>query len=160
VARPRKSSRFQRAVEATTGISRAYKPGIQALEPPDKPRLEHKELATGSVFLDDALKKAHPNANRWDYGIGLSDGEHAEVVLWLEVHHSASGQADLVIKKLEWLRHWLSTSAPELDLLQKKFVWLLSNVETNPNDRKRRNSLAEHHGLVRRQGTLRLREFA
>lgn len=159
MARSHKRSAFQRAVEATPAISQAHRPGIQALEPADRPRLADKDQATGSVFLDDTLKKAHPNANRWDYAIGLTDRKAAETVLWLEVHHAASGQADLVLKKLEWLKHWLRTSAPELDRMQKKFVWLLSNVETNPNDRHRRQKLAENHGLVRRQGILRLSEF-
>lgn len=160
MAKPPKSSRFQRAVEATPGISNAHQPGIQALEPRDRKLLAEtdKKLATGSIFLDDALKKSQPNANRWDYGIGLGDDEH-ETVLWLEVHHAASKQADLLVKKLDWLKHWLRTAAPELEHMPRKFVWLLSNVETSPNDRERRTRLAEKHGLIRRQGVLRLREF-
>lgn len=35
-----------------------------------------------------------------------------------------------------------------------KFIWLLSNVESNPNDRRRRQQLAEKHGLRRHQGML------
>lgn len=153
-------SRFQRAVEATPGVSSAHEPGVQALEPRDRKLLAEgdRRLATGSVFLDGALRSAQPNANRWDYGVGL-DADGRESVVWLEVHHAASKQGDLVVKKLEWLRHWLRTSAPELERMPRKFVWLLSNVETNPNDRTRRNSLAERYGLIRRQGLLRLREF-
>lgn len=160
MAKSRQTSGFQRAVEATPAISGAFQPGIHALEPADRKRLAEndKPLATGSVFLDKALRKQHPSANRWDYGIGLGSAD-AETVLWLEVHHSASGQAELVIKKLEWLKHWLSTSAPALARMRRECVWLLSNVEANPNDRKRRHALAEHHGLKRVQGVLRLGEF-
>lgn len=160
MAKPPKSTRFQRAVAATPGISGAHQPGIQALEPRDRKMLAEadKKLATGSVFLDESLKKSQPNANRWDYGIGLGDDKYEHIV-WLEVHHAASKQADLLLKKLEWLKHWLSTSAPELDRMPRRFVWLLSNVETSPNDRERRNRLAEKHGLIRRQGALRLGEF-
>jgi hypothetical protein len=158
VAAAKKRSRFQQAVEATPGLAGAYKPGIQALEPADRQRIADKELARGSIFLDGALKKAQPNANRWDYAIGMDDTK-SEMILWLEVHHAASGQADLVIKKLEWLKGWLSQGSSGLGGMRRKFVWLLSNVETNPNDRNRRNRLAEKHGLIRRQGQLRLREF-
>ena len=161
MATPQRRSSFQRAVETTASIERAFQPGIQALEPADRKRLAEadKQLATGSVFLDAAVRKQYPTANRWDYGIGLGDGKAAEIVLWLEVHHSASGQAELVVKKLEWLKDWLRTSAPELDRMPRKFVWLLSNVETNPNDRNRRHRLAERHGLIRQHGILKLRDF-
>lgn len=161
MARSQKRSGFQRAVEATPSIKGAYCPGVQALEDRDRKMLAEgdRKLATGSVALDEAVRKAHPTANRWDYGIGLP-ADSGDMVLWLEVHHAASGEADRVLRKLEWLKHWLRTSAPELDRLPKKFVWLLSNVETNPNDRHRRQRLAEHHGLIRRQGTLKLSDFA
>lgn len=50
------------------------------------------------MALDEALKDRFPSANRWDYGIGLPAGK-AEQVLWLEVHHAASGETDRVLRK-------------------------------------------------------------
>lgn len=151
-------SRFQIAVEATPDLAGAYRAGIQALEPADRERLGDRQTAGGSVNVDAALLKAQPSANRWDYGIGI--GGATETVVWLEVHHASSGQADVVIKKLAWLKDWLQSRAPELARVNRRFVWLLSNVETNPNDRARRTRLAEKHGLIRVQGVLHLGKYA
>ena len=152
-----RSTAFQAAIGATKGIRDAHQPGLRALLRADRERIHDGALATGSVALDDALRTADPHGNRWDYGIGLpaADGR-GETVLWLEVHHAASGEAQTVLKKLEWLRRWLREQAPRLDAMPRKFVWLLSNVERHPNDRLRRNRLAEQHGLRRVEGKLRL----
>ena len=144
---------FKASVTATPAIAAAYCAGVQALLPADKKRLVGAERATGSVALDDALKAAYPNSNRWDYGLGLPT-ERGEQVLWLEVHHAASGETDRVIRKLQWLKEWLRNEAPALERMPAKFVWLLSNVESNPNDRRKRQQLAEKHGLRRHQGML------
>lgn len=144
---------FKAAVKAAPAIAGAYQPGVQALLPADKRRLLGAERATGSVALDEALRGDFPSSSRWDYGIGLPGGK-AEQVLWLEVHHAASGETDRVLRKLEWLKGWLRDHAPALDRLPAKFVWLLSNVESNPNDRRKRQQLAEKHGLRRHQGPL------
>ena len=156
-----KKGKFQRAIEATPVIAHAYCAGIQALEDRDKSLLEDKGLATGSLALDKTLLKAKlfPNAERWDYGIGLSAPKNTERVLWLEPHHAGSGQTDKVIKKLQWLRNWLREQAPELEKLKNDFVfiWLVTSKE-NPNDRQRRTHLARSHGLRRVNGRLRLSE--
>lgn len=156
---PRQQARgggsFKAAVQATPVIAMAYQPGIQALMPADKQRLAAAERATGSVALDEALRARFPNDPRWDYGIGLPGGQ-AERVLWLEVHHSASGQTDRVIRKLRALRQWLRNEAPALDRMPAKFIWLLTNVERNPNDQRRRRLEAEKHGLRHHQGVLNL----
>lgn len=151
---PTSDGSFKAAVAMTPAIAHAHQPGIQALVPADKKRLLVAETATGSVALDEALRDRFPNANRWDYGIGLPAGK-AEQVLWLEVHHAASGETEHVLRKLRWLKGWLRDEAPELDRMPAKFIWLLSNVE-NPNDRRRRQQLAEKHGLRRHQGALNL----
>lgn len=146
---------FQASVQATPSIASAYKPGIQALLPADKKRLASVGNATGSVALDEALKNHCPNAHRWDYGIGLLALGKLERVLWLEVHHAASGETNRVLKKLQWLKEWLRNEAPALNKLPATFIWLLSNVE-NPNDRRKRQQLAERYGLRRHQGVLNL----
>lgn len=162
MARNYKKTAFQQAVEMTPAIAGAYHNGLQALEPADRARLDDKQLASGSLFLDKTLKKAkgHATAPRWDYAIGLeTDDAGREVVLWLEVHHPASKQAKKVIAKLNWLKAWLANEAPRLAAMPRRFVWLLSSNESNPNDRQRRTRLAEQHGLIRSQGRLGLREF-
>jgi hypothetical protein len=148
---------FHAAVEATPSVRGAHRPGLQALLRADRERIDDGPLATGSIALDEALARAEPNSSRWDYGIGLPKAhERGESVLWLEVHHAASGETEAVLKKLAWLRRWLREQAPRLDALPKTFVWQLSNVERHPNDRARRNRLAEQHGLRRVEGKLRL----
>ncbi len=154
-----KKGEFQLAVEATSVVGHAFHAGIQALEEQHKQMLEDKHLATGSLALDETLKKTKPHgdAHRWDYAIGLSAANNKERVLWLEPHRAGSGEAQTVIDKLEWLKGWLRDSAPELDKLHKAFVWLGTNKE-NPNDRRRRNDFAQKHGLRRVSGRLRLSE--
>lgn len=73
-------------------------------------------------------------------------------MLWLEVHHAASGETDRVIKKLYALKNWLRENAPALSEMKRVYVWQLSNVERNMNDRRSRNREAEKHGLRRTQG--------
>jgi hypothetical protein len=152
---------FKAAVEATPTVRNAYCPGLQALKKTDRSRLADRELATGSVFVDETLKNAklHPDGHRWDYGIGLFDASAGERILWLEPHHAASKQTEIVLAKLDWLKTWLRTEAPELNKLPSKFVWLLTNTENNPNDRRRRAQAAERRLLIRVQGTLHLSRF-
>lgn len=154
--RPAKKSGFQAAVERTPHLRDKYRSGVQALENADRARLSGRSAAIGSVFVDEALKSIQPycDQHRWDYAIGLVTSTGRELVLWLEVHHAASKQTEIVLSKLSWLRGWLRQGAPALERFDKKFVWLLSNTESNPNDRIRRNRLAQQHGLVRVQGTL------
>lgn len=145
---------FQTAVLETNAVSAGYRPGLQALLKADRARLISPEVATGSLDLDGAVRARHPNDHRWDYAIGLPHPGGGEGVLWLEPHHAASGEAQRVIDKLTWLQHWLRNQAPALARLPRVFVWHLTNVETNPNDRRRRMALAQAHGLRRVQGRL------
>lgn len=150
-----KKTEFQKAVEGTPTISNAFHPGIQALEHDDRKRLDCKNEATGSLFLDETLKRALPNANRWDYAIGLKKNHHCEKVLWLEVHSMSSGQSQLVVAKLNWLKTWLRDEAPLLNAIERVFIWQLSGKDSgNPNDRRRSMQLAQKHGLRRIVGRL------
>lgn len=158
--KPQTTTAFHAAVEATPSVRGAHRPGLQALERADRERIDDGPFATGSIALDEALARAEPNSNRWDYGIGLPKvHRRGESVLWLEVHHAASGEAKAVLKKLEWLKRWLREQAPRLDALPRTFVWQLSNVEHHPNDTRRRAILAEKHGLKRAGRRLRLADY-
>ena len=145
---------FKAAVIAVPAIANSYREGVQALKDGHRKRLKNSHLATGSLDLDAALECSYPNDYRWDYGIGLSCINASEKVLWLEVHHAASGETDRVIQKLKALKRWLQGQAGDLAAMPCVFVWQLSNVEHNPNDRRKRNQLAEKHGLKRVQGVL------
>ena len=155
-AGPRKGARktFKAAVLAVPAIASEYREGVQAWKEAHRKGLKNTQLATGSLDLDGALASSYPNDHRWDYGIGLPYGIASEKVLWLEVHHAASGETDRVIQKLKALKSWLDTPANDLAAMPRAFVWQLSNVERNPNDCRKRNQLAEKHGLKRIQGVL------
>lgn len=145
---------FAAAVLATPKIAQAHRPGVQALLREHRQCLKNSQTAMGSIDLDAALLPYYPNAHRWDYGIGLPSDTHTEKVLWLEVHHAASGETQRVIDKLRALKAWLLAEAPELNQMPKVFIWQLSNVESNPNDRRKRNALAQSAGIRRVTGML------
>ena len=145
---------FKAAVLATPMIASAFCPGVQALKKEHRQGLQNSQIATGSIDLDAALQPHFPNDHRWDYGIGLPQDARTEKVLWLEVHHAASGETERVISKLRALKAWLLSSAPELNQMPRIFIWQLSNTENNPNDRRKRNALAQSVGLRRVQGML------
>ncbi|MDB6132763.1 MAG: uncharacterized protein JWM59_1006 [Verrucomicrobiales bacterium] len=145
---------FKAAVMAVPDMAGNFRNGVQALAESHRKGLKNMQLATGSLDLDAALAASRPNDHRWDYGIGLPFSAGAEKVLWLEVHYAASGETERVIKKLTALKSWLQSNAEALQALPRIYVWQLSNVERSPNDRRKRNALAEKHGLQRVQGVL------
>ncbi len=145
---------FRAAVLAAPAIAGAFREGVQALTREHRQGLKNAQVATGSIDLDAALRTDYPNDHRWDYGIGLPLNTQTEKVLWLEVHHAASGETERVIKKLQALKEWLAANAPALAAMPRVYVWQLSNTENNPNDRRKRNALAQRHGLRRVQGML------
>ncbi len=132
---------FQHAVSCTQGLRDAYQAGLQALKNADRARLECAAPArlTGSVDLDSALAGSHPNAARWDYGIGVRKGRGSESVIWLEVHPATSHGAEEVCRKHRWLTQWLVSSAPLLARMHGQFVWVASgNVHIPLNSPHRR----------------------
>lgn len=118
---------FQQAVAATPGLAAAYRRGLQAVRAPDRQRLTATKprRLRGSVDLDDALRHAYPNVNRWDYGIGAR-GAGGDVVYWAEVHPATDGQIGVMMAKLDWLKTWLTTSNTMLSQLRREFVWVAS----------------------------------
>jgi hypothetical protein len=85
-------SHFDTGLGAVKGC---YRPCIKAQ---DTRRLK------GSLDLDGALASIEPGAHRWDYGIGLQlPGSQPEVAVWVEFHHAATSEVDVVLKKLDWL---------------------------------------------------------
>lgn len=62
---------------------------------------------TGSVDIDSEFMAAEPNANRWDYGIGVARGD-AESACWVEPHPASStSEVDVMLRKLAWLKQKL-----------------------------------------------------
>lgn len=94
-------------------------PGLAAL----KSNSHHVKAAdttrlTGSVDIDAALKSLYPHDARWDYVVGYGDEAY-----FIEVHPASTSNVAEMIKKVNWLKNWLASSAPDLMKLHKQEVY-------------------------------------
>jgi hypothetical protein len=117
---------FRQAVEATSDIENGYLPGLTALGVYSK-RIVVSDTTKiqGSVDIDDCTIALYPNDSRWDYAFAYKDE-----VFFVEVHSAITSEVKTVLKKLQWLKDWLVTRAPEINKLKAKsrnpFVWVQS----------------------------------
>lgn len=129
---------FKEAVEkAPFPVNRAYRAGKQALAKKYRGRVTCADprRLTGSIDLDSALQKtlAHAAKPRWDYGLGYKPTNGKEQAIWVEVHSATTKEVSAVLRKLQWLRDWLTSEAPELRQLTDfassncRFVWIASS---------------------------------
>jgi hypothetical protein len=127
IYKPKKKKTFKQAVEATPMVKDCYRPGKQAIlnKEQDKVELTIPRNCGGSLFIDKCLvdQKIDTDKNRWDYAIDYN-GE----VFFFEVHSAKTGEVSKVLKKLQWLKHWLHTSAPEINALKAEtpYYWVKS----------------------------------
>ena len=130
--------RFRDAVRtARPPVDRAFRAGKQALQRRHRDRVtctESRRL-TGSIALDDALEREpeHADQPRWDYGLGYRPASGPERVVWVEVHKATTHEVDAVLRKLRWLKAWLSSEGGQLQRMtdnaadgDERFVWLAS----------------------------------
>ncbi|TXT41350.1 MAG: hypothetical protein FD135_406 [Comamonadaceae bacterium] len=62
-----------------------------------------------SVDIDRDCQMAEPQANRWDYGLGLKTRKGDEFAVWVEPHPASStGEVAKIIAKLDWLEQKLA----------------------------------------------------
>jgi len=141
--------KFQSAVKATPALASALKEGLQALQQIDRGRIECKNprILAGSVNVDAALKETLSNAPRWDYGIGVHIDKKNDRVIWIEVHPASSRHINDILSKLQWLKSWLKTEAPQLYALPREFVWIASGAAAIQPGSPQRKKLAEY-GLI------------
>lgn len=60
---------------------------------------------TGSLDMDAAFKQAEPEANRWDFGVGMHKPGKQEFAVWVEPHSASSlGEVKTILAKLDWLQ--------------------------------------------------------
>lgn len=119
---------FRDSVEATPELVGAYRRGLQALRAVDRQKLslQRPRNLRGSVDLDGALADKYPDANRWDYAIGVQQvGNHK--VYWAEVHPARDGEIGVIMDKLNWLKGWLGNSGTPLNNLPREFIWIASD---------------------------------
>lgn len=154
---------FREAVEAVTELAAAYRPGLQALESHDRRRImpRNTRKLAGSVYLEQALAPTHPHQTLWDYGVGYrSTG--GEQVVWIEVHPANSAHVDDMLRKLDWLRSWLRSDAPDLagmTAADGAYIWLATGTVALPATDRRRRLIAQR-GLRLVSGRLELRDRA
>jgi hypothetical protein len=126
--RLKKKKSFKQAVLATSEVKFCYQKGIGAIPRKERNKVEltDSKKCGGSLFIDKCLinQKKYPQENRWDYAIDYN-GE----TFFFEVHTASTGEVSTVLSKLEWLKGWLRTKAPEINALKAKnpFYWVQSN---------------------------------
>ncbi|MBE7494465.1 MAG: hypothetical protein HS117_05940 [Verrucomicrobiaceae bacterium] len=150
---------FQEAVEKTTHLKDAYRPGLQALRAEDKPHIEAEDTRklTGSVDVDTANLVSEPHSNRWDFGIAYQHTNRSgEVVYWVETHTASDSQVGVVIKKAAWLQQWFKGHGKHLALFEKDIVWVSSGATTFTLSSTQRKQMAAL-GLRPIGGKLRIR---
>jgi hypothetical protein len=137
---------FKQAVANVQSLEQAYLPGLQAISRADRGRISCRDshMVTGSVNLDRALAATLPDDPRWDYGIGVMVRTTSETAIWVEIHPASSHHIDEVLHKLDWLKNWLWTHAPQLNAMPREFVWIASGqVALQANSPQRRKLAAK-----------------
>ena len=140
-----KPKTFKQAVEETEEIKNGYQNGLKALgNYSNKVELGDTKKCEGSVAIDDCTESLYPQENRWDYVFSYK-GE----AYFVEVHSAHTSEVSVVLKKLQWLKDWLNSKAPEIKKLQAKdkaFIW----IQTNGNhilSKSSQNRLLAEKGL-------------
>ncbi len=128
---------FETAVKDCLELAEELKPGLQALSKTDRQYVtcDKPRGLAGSVNLDAALRQALPNEPRWDYVIGLKQKGRSDEAVWLEIHPASStGEVEVVLKKLAWLKGWCGERAVSLTKLSRRYVWVATGrVAFSPN---------------------------
>ena len=116
---------FKTAVKNTPEVASGYCTGLRAMgNYAAKVQVADTKQITGSVDIDGTIKDKYPDGIRWDYVVGYRQYAH-----FVEVHSAETSEVKAVLAKLEWLKNWLKTQAPELAKIQspvKSFVWIPS----------------------------------
>lgn len=137
---------FREAVEATPDVSNGLKAGLTAFGKYSS-KVDVGSIADlqGSIDIDTLTRKKYPNSNRWDYAFAYK-GE----VFFVEIHSANSSEVSVVLRKLQWLKDWLSQQAPRINRLKAKekriFYWVQSNGFAIPKT-SRQYRAAEMKGL-------------
>jgi len=107
---------FRQAIKNTSDVCNSYCAGLGAFgKYAKKIKVPDISKINGSLDIDTSTHKIYPNDNRWDYAI-CYDGE----VFYIEVHSAITSEVSKMINKLNWLKLWLSTNAPQINKLTTK----------------------------------------
>lgn len=124
---------FREAVEQTPLLKDHLKTGLKALGSHSKHvKLNEPRLCEGSVDIDQALERAFPQDNRWDYALG-----YHQKTYFIEIHPADTSEVETLLKKYQWLKIFLAQQAPKLNQEPKEFYWIASGgVHILPDSRQ------------------------
>ncbi len=132
----------------------AWRRGLQALRPEDKPHIEADDTRRlkGSIDLDRAWQPLDPYGNRWDFGIAYQHSDMLdEFIYWVETHTASDHEVDRVIRKARWLLDWLKGPGKRLAQFEREVVWVSSGATTFTLTAPKKKRMAEagllHRGL-------------
>lgn len=110
--------------------SDCYKNGLGAVENINKKffRFNKPRKIEGSIYLDKCSVniRKYQIDNRWDYMIGYDD-----FVYFIEIHPAYTNEVRTVLRKLDWLKIFISELSDELKLKLNRQKGCLFWVATN-----------------------------
>lgn len=117
---------FQVAIEKTEEVKNGFCVGKHAIKSIDRSKVvaANKNRLQGSLDIDSQVKALYPNEPRWDYALSYDDK-----IYFFEVHPAETSEVDKVVNKVNWLKCWLKTHAPEINQLPKAeypYTWVQS----------------------------------
>lgn len=115
---------FRRAVSDTPEVANCYQAGLKALgKYSQKVVPANLSKCEGSLGIDACTLTIYPTQNRWDYALSYDSK-----VYFVEVHSAETGEVSTVLRKLQWLKDWLSQKAPEINKLKADapYFWIQS----------------------------------
>jgi hypothetical protein len=114
---------FQTAINDTPLLKDHLKNGLRALgSNSSKVQSTDNSKCEGSVDIDSAVKSTYPNDSRWDYAVGYNGKTY-----FIEVHSAKTDEVKSVLKKLQWLKDFLTKDSPDFDKERKSFHWVASS---------------------------------
>lgn len=108
----------------TPEVASCYQAGLKALgKYSQKVAPANLSKCEGSLDIDACTLAIYPTQNRWDYALSYDSK-----VYFVEVHSAETGEVSTVLRKLQWLKDWLSQKAPEINKLKADapYFWIQS----------------------------------
>lgn len=139
---------FIEAVAKCSEIKNNLNPGLSALRKHSiDVKVSDTKLLKGSVDIDKAVASLRPNDARWDFVVGYD-----EEAYFIEIHPAGTSNVSEMLKKVDWLKMWLNTVAPDLKKLHKTdiYYWVPSgSVNILPGSVQQKRIAASHLRIIK-----------
>lgn len=117
---------FKKAVNKINNTDLKCFSGLRAMKGDAKyVKVSDSSKLGGSINIDKSLENCYPNQNRWDYSFGYRDFAY-----FVEIHPAYTSEVNTVLKKLKWLKEWLSQEGkPLYDIKANSrcFTWIYTS---------------------------------